>query len=106
MKIVLCHFSATGNTARIADAISSGLTDLGAEVTRLDITSPEVRERVPDMSQYDAAVIGAPIHSMRTPRLVREWIETLDGQEKKMLSISDLRGISDSSGPFRRQKAS
>ncbi len=83
MKILVCSFSATGNTAKIAGAISERLARLGATVHGRDITAPGGRETPVSMDEYDAAVFGAPIHSMRAPRLVRDWLATLDGQGKK-----------------------
>jgi len=82
MKILNCFFSPTGNTRHIAKVISSRLADLGADVTERDITSPESRNSVSMIPEYDAFIIGAPIHSHRAPRLVRDWLKTLNGQGK------------------------
>ena len=83
MNIQLCYFSATGNTARIADAIGERLTELGATVEKRDITALEDRTTALDMTACDAAIFGAPIHSMRAPRIVRDWLNQQDGQGKK-----------------------
>ena len=83
MKILLAVFSATGNTAAIGDVIGRRLAELGAEVIKWDVTSLADRSRPLDPESYDALLVGAPIHSMRAPRLVREWLETLDGQGKR-----------------------
>ncbi|MDH4034335.1 MAG: EFR1 family ferrodoxin, partial [candidate division Zixibacteria bacterium] len=32
---------------------------------------------------YEAVVFGAPVHARRAPRVVREWLRTLNGQGKK-----------------------
>lgn len=93
MKILLCWFSATGNTVAIAEAIGRRLSELGAEVDPLDITHTSNRERHLDLTAYAAAVFGAPIHSARAPRLVREWWETLDGQGKKCASFFTYGGF-------------
>jgi len=83
MKILLCYFSPTGNTRHIAQTISEHLGALGADVTDIDITSPESRKIAPELQEYDAFVIGAPIHSHRAPRIVRDWLRTLAGKGKK-----------------------
>lgn len=83
MKIALCFFSATGNTRQIAQAISCRLTELGAEVDLKDITTPGERQRAFDAQAYDGLILGSPIHSMRAPRLVRDWIATLQGNGRK-----------------------
>ena len=83
MKILMAVFSATGNTAAIGEVIGKRLAELGAEVDSLDITPLAARRQPLDPSPYQAVVFGFPIHSMRAPRLVREWLETLDGSGKK-----------------------
>ena len=41
------------------------------------------RQEPIDVTPHDAVVFGAPIHVRRAPRLMREWLRTLDGQGKK-----------------------
>lgn len=83
MKILFCYFSSTGNTAKIGKVLSDRLEELGAEVDRVDASRPANRQKPIDMSSYQAAVFGSPIHSMRAPRVFRDWMRTLDGQGKK-----------------------
>jgi len=83
MRILNCYFSPTGNTRHIARVISERLGDLGADVTDMDITSHESRNASLMLNEYDAFLIGAPIHSHRAPRIVREWLKTLSGGGKK-----------------------
>jgi ferredoxin/flavodoxin len=83
MKILMVYFSATGNTAKIGRVISERLCELGAEVDERDITSLGDRKESIDMEPYDAVVFGQPVHSLRTPRVVRDWMRTLRGGGKK-----------------------
>jgi len=83
MKILLCYFSATGNTAKMAKAVGDEFGQLGAEVEERDITPLSVRSAKIDLGPYEAFVIGAPIHSWRAPRVVRKWLRTLDGRGRK-----------------------
>ena len=83
MRILLCYFSATGNTAAMAQPIRRQLTELGAEVDELDITPPANRTDPPDLTSYQALIVGAPIHSLRAPRVVRQWLAGLKGQGQK-----------------------
>jgi len=83
MKVLILYFSATGNTAKIAKVIEEKFTEMGAQVTTSDITSYADRQQKIDLEPYQAVVFGAPIHSWRAPRVVREWLRTLDGQGKK-----------------------
>jgi len=83
MKVLIAYFSATGNTGRIAKVIGERFTELGVDVTTADITSSASRQEKIDLAPYQAVVFGAPIHVCRAPRVVREWLSTLDGQHKK-----------------------
>jgi len=83
MKLLLCYFSATGNTAKVAGVIGDEFGRLGVELETRDITPLSDRQKEIDLEPYEAFVVGAPIHSWRAPRVVREWLRTLDGQGKK-----------------------
>ena len=83
MRIAIAYFSATGNTRKMADVIESALTERGAAVDKFDVTVPSARKAPMDFSGFDGVIFGAPIHSMRAPRILREWMQTLNGQGKK-----------------------
>lgn len=83
MKVLILYFSATGNTRKIAEVIGNTFTQMGCEVAISDITAYADRQRKIDLTPYHALVFGAPIHSSRAPRVVREWMRTLEGQGKK-----------------------
>ena len=83
MKVLLCYFSATGNTGKVAGAIGDAFRQLGVEVEEKDITPQSERSKKIDLEPYQAFVIGAPIYSWRAPRVVREWLRTLAGRGKK-----------------------
>jgi len=83
MKVLILYFSATGNTAKIAKVIEEKFKEEGVRVTMSDITPLGERQRKIDFEPYQAVVFGAPIHSCRAPRAVRDWLRTLDGQGKK-----------------------
>ncbi len=82
MKVALIYFSATGNTLKIADVIERQLNELNVEVIKFDITSYSDRKKKIDLGPYQALVFGFPVHSWRAPRVVREWLEALDGKGK------------------------
>lgn len=79
MNIAIIFFSATNNTRIMAEIIRKQFEDKGAKVTLHDVTTPEAREENVDLTVFDAAIFGLPIHSLRAPRLMREWMEALDG---------------------------
>jgi flavodoxin/NAD-dependent dihydropyrimidine dehydrogenase PreA subunit len=82
IKILIIIFSATGNTAKIAEVIQQELKQLGADIEEKDITSYDDRNDPLDLTPYHAVVFGFPIYARRAPRIVREWLDTLDGQGK------------------------
>ena len=83
MNLLILYFSATGNTAKMAKVIKERFAELGCKVTMANVTTYKKREAKIDFTPYDAVVFGAPIHARRAPRVVREWLRTLDGQGKK-----------------------
>jgi ferredoxin len=83
MKIAIIYFSATGNTAKMARAISRYFMDTGAETDEYDITSYSSRKDSIDLQSYQACVFGSPIYSWRAPRVMREWMRTQDGKNMK-----------------------
>lgn len=93
MKVLIAYFSATGNTAAIGKAIGGRLQKLGADVDIRDMTIWTARENKLDLSGYDAAVFGSPIHSMRSPRVFREWLAGLDGHGMKCAMFFTFGGF-------------
>ena len=83
MKVLILYFSATGNTAKIAKVIEEKFKEEGVYVTMSDITPLAERQGQIDFEPYQAVVFGAPTHTRRAPRIMREWLRTLDGQGKK-----------------------
>jgi ferredoxin/menaquinone-dependent protoporphyrinogen IX oxidase len=83
MKIGLIYFSATGNTGRVAKVIKDSFEKLGMEVDGHDITPLSNRQKIIEIGSYHAIVFGCPVHSLRAPKIMREWMRTLDGQGKK-----------------------
>ena len=83
MRILVVYFSATGNTSKMAKAIKEGFVDLGAEADEYDITLPSARQNRIDLTPYQAVILGSPIHIQRAPKVVREWLRTLDGHGMK-----------------------
>ncbi len=93
MKLLFAYFSATGNTKKIADAMVKRFMEMGSQVEKLDITLPNSRRPGMDLSNFDAAVFGSPIHSMRAPRVVREWLDSLDGAGMKCATFFTYGGF-------------
>jgi len=93
MKVLIVYFSATGNTAKMAAVIKEKLTELGAEVKEKNITSYSDRLQKIDLKPYQAIIFGLPVHSRRAPKIIREWLTTLDGQGKKCAMFFTFGGF-------------
>jgi flavodoxin/ferredoxin len=93
MKVLLAYFSATGNTAQIANTVKEQLTELNIEIDEFNITSHSDRQNNIDVDPYDAAIFGFPVYSNRAPRLAREWLQTLDGNGKKCATFFTYGGL-------------
>ena len=79
MDIAIIYFSATSNTLAMARIIGEQFKARGAKVALHDVTTPAARSAGVDLSMFDAVVFGLPVHSLRAPRLMRDWLATLDG---------------------------
>ena len=94
MKIAVIYFSATGNTAIIADVISETLkTYPDIEVDKLDITSFSSRENKVDLSKYSGIFFGFPIYVLRAPKILREWVKALKGNTQKVSAFFTYGGV-------------
>lgn len=83
MNIAIVYFSATGNTAKMAKIIEKKFAEFGCKVSMINITSYINRQEIIDLNPYNVVLFGAPVHARRAPRVMRKWLETLDGQGKK-----------------------
>jgi ferredoxin/flavodoxin len=83
MNIAIIFFSATGNTRKMAEVIKDAFLGENAEVDLFDVTTMDSRKANTDFSFYDALIFGLPVHSLRAPRLMRQWLKTLDGKGRK-----------------------
>lgn len=83
MKIALVYFSATNNTAKIAEVIKKQLDQNNTTITEYNITDFEIRNNNIDFAEYDGVIFGFPIYAWRVPSIVRDWIGALDGKATK-----------------------
>ncbi len=83
MHLAIVFFSATNNTRTMAEIIKDRFVDLNTKIDLFDVTTEEARINNLDISAYDAAVFGFPVHSLRAPKLVRQWLGTLNGNGMK-----------------------
>lgn len=71
MSILILYGSVEGQTAKISDRIAGYIRDRGCEVTTLS------GEQIPpgfSESDYDAVIIGGPIHIGKYPKCIKKFI--------------------------------
>ena len=93
MKLLILYFSATGITGKIAKVIGETFVKMGGQVSMYDITPHANRQKIIDLMPYHAVVFGVPIHSWRAPKVVKDWIKTLNGQGKKCSTFFTYGGF-------------
>ncbi len=79
MKIAIVYFSATGNTQKMAEIIRAEFRARGVEADKYPVIREADRGIAAVLSGYEALVFGFPIHSLRAPRLMRDWLATIPG---------------------------
>ena len=82
MKIGIIYFSATGNTEKIGETISSNMNKLGVQTQTMNIASFSDREDNPDLSDYDFLIFGFPVWGSVIPGVCRDWLATVKAADK------------------------
>jgi flavodoxin/Fe-S-cluster-containing hydrogenase component 2 len=72
-KAAIVYFSQSGATARVANAIASGLGSAGFAVDLANLR----KRSPPDISGYDLLGIGSPVYYYRLPFNVIDYLQTL-----------------------------
>ena len=95
MNIALIYFSATGNTAKIANTLIETLeTYEGVNIDSFDITSLSTRLNKLDLDKYEGIFFGFPIYVLRAPRIIVEWLNSFDdGKRKKISTFFTYGGV-------------
>jgi len=95
VNIALIYFSATGNTAKIANTLIETLeTYEGVNIDSFDITSLSTRLNKLDLDKYEGIFFGFPIYVLRAPRILVEWLNSFDdGKRKKISTFFTYGGV-------------
>lgn len=102
MKVLLVYFSATGNTAKVADAYGTELRALGHDVTSVALPS----DAPPAFSDYDIIGVGYPIHSFNAPSNVVKFCKTFTKRDAKRDGIKRVFVFKTSGEPVRMSDVS
>jgi len=93
MKIGLIYFSPTENTAKVAAVVKKKLIELNNDVREFNITNYSERQKSLDLEQFEAFIFGFPVYYNRAPRLVREWLTTLEGKDRRCSVFFTYGGV-------------
>ena len=80
-KWIVAHFSPTGGTKKIADAIAAGF---GTPVAEMDLTKASA---VPELGEKDAVMAVLPVYAGRVPQISLERLATLKGRGQKAVAV-------------------
>ena len=81
-KWIVAHFSPTGGTRRIADAIAAGF---GTPVVELDLTCAAA---VPELKETDALMAVLPVYAGRVPQIALKRLAALKGSGQKAVAVA------------------
>lgn len=87
-RALIAHFSQTGSTARVAEAIASGLEDAGyaTDLRKIGLDAPL------DPGGYDLVGVGTPVHYYRLPFIVADYLRSLPDLHGKAVFAFLLQG--------------
>jgi flavodoxin len=102
MKIGIIVHSQTGNTYSVAEQLKEKLTAAGhsANIERITPVDPKqtdpkkVRiQKLPDITQYDGLVFGAPIHAFNVSPPMKAYLEKLPSLSNKKIACFVTKGL-------------
>ncbi|NHJ33067.1 MAG: hypothetical protein FK732_09395 [Asgard group archaeon] len=82
MTIGIIYFSATGNTEKIGEIISSRIRKKGFQTKTINLANFTVRNELTDLSDFTGLIFGFPVWASVIPRVCMEWIDTLNYCDK------------------------
>lgn len=78
------YFSATGAVAKVVKKIAGSLNE---DFKEFNITIPDARRREISFDKDDLLVVGVPVYAGRIPKLVRDYFETIKGDNTLAIFI-------------------
>ena len=80
-KWIIAHFSPTGGTRKVADAIAAGFH---TPVVEMDLTQPSVTTT---LGENDALMAVLPVYAGRVPQISLERLSALKGSGQKAVAV-------------------
>ncbi|MHA1442398.1 MAG: EFR1 family ferrodoxin [Candidatus Heimdallarchaeota archaeon] len=91
MKVGIYFFSGTGVTGQFASRMESIFNHKNVEARYFDITP--LKNRKPDLEEFDLYLFGFPVYSGVIPSVTRDWVKTLDGKGKHCALFFTYGGV-------------
>jgi ferredoxin len=82
-NIALVYFSATNVTHTYSQVIKEALLDQGCAVRLFNITRYASRQEPLPIDDYNGFIFGFPVFADFAPKVVNEWLSTLDGRGRR-----------------------
>ncbi len=84
-SLKLAYFSPTGTTRAIVQAVAHGI-DQGVR-EQIDITKPNARKELLQLSGKDLLVFAVPVYLGRVPALLSDWLHTIRADKTPTVCI-------------------
>ena len=98
MKVLICYFSGTGNTRKVADKYASSFAALGHDVDTVSIDSLLTDKDLPEnfltqLRDADLIGVGYPIHAFNAPAILLKFAKRLPkAKTKKQVFVFKTSG--------------
>ena len=80
-KWIIAHFSPTGGTKKVADAIAAGFN---TPITEMDLTK---EDSTISLGEHDALMAVLPVYAGRVPQIALERLAALQGNGQKAVAV-------------------
>lgn len=84
-SVKLVYFSPTGTTKAAVQGIARGLGFKNMSI--VDATSPETRERDLEVADSELLIVGGPVYMGRLPKVFSDWLKGMKGGSFPAVSV-------------------
>ena len=96
MKILVCYFSNTGNTEKVAKNIVEGLEDKDVEILKIEAADPQ------NLKNYDLVVLGSGIYGGKLHKKVADFMKKVTEYPSKFAFFNTHQSATSYQRAFKR----
>lgn len=96
MKILVCYFSNTGNTEKVAKSIAEGLQDESVEILKIEDAVPS------NLKNYDLVILGSGIYGGKLSKKVTDFMKEVSEYPPKFAFFNTHQSSTAYQKAFRR----